>query len=77
MKCTDSIVCTIIEMHRFSGSRKKIGPLQWDLSIAEHLEPGEEYRQVQTRAYIPTHGSTTPQPQLHYMPLLELVARIF
>lgn len=27
-------------------SRKKIGPLQWDLSIAEHLEPGEEYRQV-------------------------------
>jgi hypothetical protein len=26
--------------------RKKIGPLQWDLSVAEHLQPGEDYRKV-------------------------------
>ena len=26
--------------------RKKIGPLQWDLSVAEHLQPGESYREV-------------------------------
>ena len=26
--------------------RKKIGPLQWDLSMAEHLQPGESYEQV-------------------------------
>ena len=25
---------------------KKIGPGQWDLSVAEHLQPGESYRQV-------------------------------
>ena len=28
--------------------RKKIGPLQWDLSVAEHLQPGESYREVVT-----------------------------
>jgi hypothetical protein len=39
-------------------SRKKIGPLQWDLSIAEHLEPGEEYRQVQQTLIVhPKPGS--------------------
>lgn len=26
--------------------RKKIGPLQWDLSVAEHLQPGESYKEV-------------------------------
>ena len=26
--------------------RKRIGPLQWDLSVAEHLQPGESYRGV-------------------------------
>ena len=25
---------------------KQIGPGQWDLSLAEHLAPGESYRQV-------------------------------
>lgn len=25
---------------------KKIGASQWDLSVAEHLEPGEGYREV-------------------------------
>lgn len=24
--------------------KKKIGPNQWDLSVAEHLQPGEDYR---------------------------------
>lgn len=31
------------------SAKKKIGPLQWDLSIAEHLEPGEKYRQAAAR----------------------------
>jgi hypothetical protein len=26
--------------------RKDIGPLQWDLSVAEHLKPGEAYVEV-------------------------------
>jgi hypothetical protein len=26
--------------------RKQIGPGQWDLSVAEHLSPGETYLQV-------------------------------
>ena len=30
--------------------RKKIGPLQWDLSVAEHLQPGEGYRAVRSTA---------------------------
>lgn len=30
----------------FFPSRKKIGPGQWDLSCAEHLQPGESYREV-------------------------------
>lgn len=25
---------------------KRIGPGQWDLSVAEHLQPGESYLQV-------------------------------
>ncbi|KAK9815309.1 hypothetical protein WJX72_001393 [[Myrmecia] bisecta] len=29
--------------------RKKIGPLQWDLSVAEHLQPGETYKQGAAR----------------------------
>ncbi|GAB4817509.1 hypothetical protein N2152v2_004555 [Parachlorella kessleri] len=28
---------------------KKIGPSQWDLSVAEHLQPGETYRQGAVR----------------------------
>lgn len=28
---------------------KKIGPSQWDLSLAEHLAPGETYKQVCTK----------------------------
>lgn len=27
--------------------RKKIGPGQWDLSVAEHLQPGESYKEVE------------------------------
>ena len=26
--------------------RKKVGPGQWDLSVAEHLTPGEGYKEV-------------------------------
>lgn len=28
------------------SAEKKIGPSQWDLSVAEHLQPGETYREV-------------------------------
>jgi hypothetical protein len=28
------------------GPRKDIGPLLWDLSLAEHLKPGEKYAEV-------------------------------
>lgn len=30
------------------SAAKKIGPLQWDLSVAEHLTPGETYKEVKT-----------------------------
>jgi isopentenyl-diphosphate Delta-isomerase len=29
--------------------KKKIGPGQWDLSVAEHLQPGETYKQAVAR----------------------------
>ncbi|CAK0780448.1 hypothetical protein CVIRNUC_005057 [Coccomyxa viridis] len=29
--------------------KKKIGPLQWDLSVAEHLQPGESYDEAAVR----------------------------
>eukprot|EP00878_Enallax_costatus_P005990 GHUV01006283.1.p1 GENE.GHUV01006283.1~~GHUV01006283.1.p1 ORF type:complete len:217 (+),score=38.23 GHUV01006283.1:384-1034(+) len=31
------------------SSNKKIGPSQWDLSVAEHLSPGETFRQAVQR----------------------------
>lgn len=31
------------------SAAKKIGPSQWDLSVAEHLQPGESYLQVGER----------------------------
>lgn len=31
------------------SEKKKIGRLQWDLSLAEHLMPGEEYREAVVR----------------------------
>lgn len=35
----------------FAMCRKKIGPLQWDLSVAEHLQPGEDYRTVRSHQH--------------------------
>eukprot|EP00195_Chlamydomonas_chlamydogama_P005946 CAMPEP_0202906898 /NCGR_PEP_ID=MMETSP1392-20130828/40640_1 /ASSEMBLY_ACC=CAM_ASM_000868 /TAXON_ID=225041 /ORGANISM="Chlamydomonas chlamydogama, Strain SAG 11-48b" /LENGTH=196 /DNA_ID=CAMNT_0049595581 /DNA_START=47 /DNA_END=634 /DNA_ORIENTATION=+ len=29
--------------------KKKVGPSQWDLSVAEHLQPGESYRDAVVR----------------------------
>ena len=39
-------------------NRKKIGPLQWDLSVAEHLQPGESYIKVM----LPFHKARLHSP---------------
>ena len=39
--------------------RKKIGPLQWDLSVAEHLQPGESYNEVMYHLLSPCHRPIT------------------
>lgn len=31
---------------RLTACRKLIGPGQWDVSVAEHLQPGESYREA-------------------------------
>ncbi|CAL8468916.1 g8457 [Coccomyxa elongata] len=46
------------------SAKKKIGPLQWDLSIAEHLEPGEEYRQAAARGLREELGINVEAAQL-------------
>lgn len=38
-----------IEACRAGVPRKDIGPFLWDLSLAEHLKPGEEYQEVSMR----------------------------
>lgn len=32
--------------------KKRIGPGLWDLSVAEHLQPGESYRKVSKQYYL-------------------------
>ena len=43
-------------------SRKKIGPGQWDVSIAEHLAPGETYPQVSQGLL---HFEAFDHPRIH------------
>jgi isopentenyldiphosphate isomerase len=42
--------------------KKRIGGGLWDLSLAEHLQPGESWEEVR-RAVSPAHPPTCPPPR--------------
>lgn len=48
-----------LNWHNMWYRRKKIGPLQWDLSVAEHLQPGESYDEVMYLLLVLCHRSIT------------------
>ena len=48
-----------LNWHNIWHCRKRIGPLQWDLSVAEHLQPGESYDEVIHISLAPCHRSIT------------------
>lgn len=43
---------------------KKIGANQWDLSLAEHLQPGESYRQAVVRGLKEELGLSVPEERI-------------
>ena len=58
MQLVTSADCGLLR-HEVWHCRKKVGPLQWDLSVAEHLQPGESYDEVMDLARVYCHRSIT------------------
>lgn len=61
-----AVYCWVFNSHgqlliQRRSPHKKIGPGQWDLSVAEHLQPGESFKQAAVRGLQEELGVVVPQ----------------